>query len=405
MMKRHPATPLIPDTPVGADVYGPESEATTLPMAAIEAPSMTPPELATFATAPAALMDWWAGPKEVEGFSAHWFRTRELTVYYVEGPDNGPPLLLFPGQKEPWHSYEAALPLLTERFHVYIMELRGHGFSERSRPGRYRVVDYVDDAIDLVDHVIGQSAFVSGHSLGGEMVLAMYQRAPDRMLGASIEDAPLFFMDEGHLVGEELEKVGFGPRRTAARARQEGRVSIAGAMRHIANAPMFALPGSITTEANRQSFYDWLQENTPMAMLLDAMIEADRDYYLEGWERYIKEGESPPTRCMMPYAFLEPMRESNFLTDWRTSYPQATHEWLEGFDEREALASLALPTVLWYSDQSIAPRVPEDLEESERLVKTVDRPCRVIEAKGCAHYIHREQPALFADTLAEMFLA
>lgn len=45
-----------------------------------------------------------------KGFTEKKFDTGKIILNYVEGPDNGPPLLFIPGQMEFWQGYELVMP-------------------------------------------------------------------------------------------------------------------------------------------------------------------------------------------------------------------------------------------------------------------------------------------------------
>jgi hypothetical protein len=54
-------------------------------------------------------------------------------IYYLEGPDNGPKLLLLHGQQVTCLDYAKVLPRLSEEFHVYALDYYGHGNSSKTR--------------------------------------------------------------------------------------------------------------------------------------------------------------------------------------------------------------------------------------------------------------------------------
>ena len=394
-----------PDLPIDETVLGPKAQAARTPVALKGAPEMEPPVLAHFHTAPAPAMTWWDGPTAFEGFSGGWFRSSELTLYYVEGPQNGPPLLLFPGQTEPWHSYAPVLAELCRHFHVYVMELRGHGYSERSAQGKYRVIDYARDAAEFAEHVIGRPTIVSGHSLGAMMVMALWDLYPQWVIGASIEDAPFFIMKSGRYENSFLERQVFGPRRTPARAYHEGRASLVSATLHMANTlmplpPKEALPGV----EQRQYFVDYVMGTTPLKMVLSAMTPKDAQHFQAAWDKYVASGEPRRRKDYLPFPLMEPMKEAWLKTDWRTSCSQLTGEWIAGWDERRALSGMSVPTIFWAADKRLVPmHTDEEREEAERLVQTIERPVKCICAKGSGHYIHRDKPDLFAGELIAMF--
>src|SRR5215470_7976461 len=112
--------------------------------------------------------------------------------YAVAGGDDRPALLLIPGQTESWWGYEAALPLLAERFQAFAVDLRGQGRSTRT-PGRYTLDNMGNDLVRFIDTVIGRPTYVSGLSSGG--VLAAWMSAyakPGQVVAALYEDPPLF---------------------------------------------------------------------------------------------------------------------------------------------------------------------------------------------------------------------
>lgn len=399
---------MLSERPFGPDVLGPEADIPATPLAAVRFPHMLPPtDLATHERrACEYIMNWWHGPMDLEGYSAGWFRTRNVTLYYVEGPDNGPPLLFFPGQADPWHTYAPVLEALSHRFHVYLMEHRGHGFSERSVPGDYRVIDYVTDAAQFIKHVVGERTFVTGHSLGGMMCMATWDRYPELVLGLSIEDPPFFQLTGTRYNESWMDRYLFQPVRIKARAYQEGRISLVAAQRHTASWPMVLPPRKVLPQAGQRSKYvDWLMNTKGLAEALKLLPPADREFYLSSFQRYVESGEGGPTSHFMPFPLLEPLEEGWMYTDWRTSCTHLDGQWIYGWDERRALAGLSVPTLFWISDRSIVPiRTDEDCREATDLLSRAKGPTRFIEVENAGHYLHKEASTQFSSTIIETFL-
>lgn len=107
-------------------------------------------------------------------FSEKQFDTGEMILNYMEGSDNGMPLLLILGQMESWQGYKLVMSELAERFHVYVVDLRGHGKSSRT-PGHYSYNIVGCDLQLFLEEVTKESAVVSGLSSGG--VLAVWLAA------------------------------------------------------------------------------------------------------------------------------------------------------------------------------------------------------------------------------------
>lgn len=119
-------------------------------------------------------------------FTTHTFDTGELTLSYAEGPDNGPPLVLLHGVTGRWQAHEPLMRALMDRWHVYALDLRGHGESGRApEHGAYLVRDYVRDIGAFIREGLPANAQVVllGVSLGAMVALGTAAAIPDRVEG------------------------------------------------------------------------------------------------------------------------------------------------------------------------------------------------------------------------------
>jgi len=114
---------------------------------------------------------------------------RGLTLNYAEGPRSGPPLLLLHGTANRWQAFTPLLPHLTERWHVYALDHRGHGGSGRAK--EYGFGFYYGDAVGFAEEVIGEPTVVFGHSLGGRIALKMAADAPSSTRAIILGDSSL----------------------------------------------------------------------------------------------------------------------------------------------------------------------------------------------------------------------
>jgi len=125
------------------------------------------------------------------GFTEKKFNTGQVTLNYVEGPDNGPPLLFIPGQMESWQGYELVLPHFSKKYHVFVVDVRGHGKSTPT-PGKYSYNIIGADLKEFLQKVVDQPAIVSGLSSGAILALWLAANAPKNVSVAISEDPPLF---------------------------------------------------------------------------------------------------------------------------------------------------------------------------------------------------------------------
>ncbi len=129
------------------------------------------------------------------GFAEHRVTLASGTeLNYAEGPDNGPAVLLLHAQASTWESYARALPALSEEFHVYAIDVAGHGDSS-STPGRYDVHAIGQDVVGFLTNVVGVPVILSGHSSGGLIAAWVAADAPDLVSGVVFEDPPFFSTD------------------------------------------------------------------------------------------------------------------------------------------------------------------------------------------------------------------
>jgi pimeloyl-ACP methyl ester carboxylesterase len=126
-----------------------------------------------------------------KGFTEKKFNTGSLTLNYVEGPDNGPSILFIPGQMEFWQGYKLVMPHFSKNYHVFVVDVRGHGKSTRT-PGFYSYNIVGQDLNVFLQKVVKKPAIVSGLSSGAILSLWLAANGPNNVIAAISEDPPLF---------------------------------------------------------------------------------------------------------------------------------------------------------------------------------------------------------------------
>lgn len=128
------------------------------------------------------------------GFQERQFNTGQINLNYVVGPNNGPALVLIPAQIGTWESYQKVIVPLSAKFQVFVVEIRGHGKSSWT-PGNYSWKSIGDDMKAFLKNVVKRQAIVGGNSSGGIIALWCAANIPDYVMGAVIEDAPVFSVE------------------------------------------------------------------------------------------------------------------------------------------------------------------------------------------------------------------
>jgi pimeloyl-ACP methyl ester carboxylesterase len=122
------------------------------------------------------------------------FRTAELAglrMHYAEAAGPGQPLVLVHGILSSLTSYLPLMPHLAVIAHVYALDLRGHGHSDRVAPP-YVVSAFADDLAGFIRAVIGRPAIIAGHSLGALVAARVAAYHPDAVSGVLLEDPPIY---------------------------------------------------------------------------------------------------------------------------------------------------------------------------------------------------------------------
>ena len=117
--------------------------------------------------------------------------TARGTIALREAPNPAaPPLVLLHGIGSRAESWWPVLDPLAARFHLYALDLRGHGGSQQPESG-YLIDDYAADLEDVLDVLGLERPNVLGHSLGALTTLAWALAHPERAAKIVVEDPPL----------------------------------------------------------------------------------------------------------------------------------------------------------------------------------------------------------------------
>jgi esterase len=116
-------------------------------------------------------------------------RVDDLDLHYLEwGKADAPPIVCVHGYTGSADAFNALARHLQDRFHIFALDVRGHGESAWSPSGAYR---YEDQASDLGGFVggLGLDKFVLiGTSMGGIIAMTHAAECAERLLGLVIND-------------------------------------------------------------------------------------------------------------------------------------------------------------------------------------------------------------------------
>ena len=99
-------------------------------------------------------------------------QSQRLRLHYVDwGNPDAPPLLLLHGGRDHCRNWDWVAENLREDWHIIAPDLRGHGDSQWSPDGNYRMDSYIYDLAQLIHQQHLAPVSIVAHSLGGNIAL------------------------------------------------------------------------------------------------------------------------------------------------------------------------------------------------------------------------------------------
>ena len=113
---------------------------------------------------------------------SHFFYSHRLKLQFWDwGTEGKPALMLVHGGLDHARNWDAVARALRDDFHVYALDLRGHGNSGWAYGAMYTIAEHILDLSALLD-IIGEfPLYLIGHSLGGMIVTHYAGLYPDRV--------------------------------------------------------------------------------------------------------------------------------------------------------------------------------------------------------------------------------
>jgi pimeloyl-ACP methyl ester carboxylesterase len=114
---------------------------------------------------------------------------RSLRFHFSEwGEPGAPKILLLHGGNQSAHSWDLVSLHLSDRYHVFALDQRGHGDSEWSRDQDYSIEAKAADVLAFVEDQGIDSPVIMGHSMGGRVTMNVALAHPELARGIVLVD-------------------------------------------------------------------------------------------------------------------------------------------------------------------------------------------------------------------------
>ena len=117
-------------------------------------------------------------------YGERFFRSGTLRIHFRDwGDAAAPPLIIVHGLRDHSHSFDDLARALIDRFHVFALDLRGHGDSETTP--YYAFGHFVLDLHNMIRALRLSRPVLIGHSMGGEVVTnyaGCFPESPSRLV-------------------------------------------------------------------------------------------------------------------------------------------------------------------------------------------------------------------------------
>ncbi len=171
--------------------------------------------------------------------------------------------------------WERAVPYFQDRYHVILVDLRGHGKSERPETG-YHMDEMARDVVGIMQELNVERAHIVGSSLGAEVGLSLATHYPDQVLSLILD---------GALHSE------YGPYGTWEGSEAEFEAHVANQLENIRNAPETFFPSIEALVDNRRELYETYGWWNPYleAVVRYGAYEVEEGKYISGMGKRAKE--------------------------------------------------------------------------------------------------------------------
>lgn len=290
-------------------------------------------------------------------------------INYGEIQNDKPALLLIHGQMSIWQDYALVLPTLSGNWHIYAVDVYGHGKSTHEESLYYLDVNG-DDLIWFIDNVIGGLTVVAGHSNGAITAAYIAASGDPNVVGVVLEDPPVFSTE-----GENWEK-------------------------HFSYLDTFKPLHEYDESDKSECWEAWYLRHCYWGQLYmkDLMPNIAKDA-----QKYHDEHPGEPVK--IAYLPSDIWYIFQFEMEYDFTYGEHFYDlsWNHGLKHKDILSAIKIPCVYIHAkeveDQNGINQAAATREQAERAVSCIGDNCRLVETDTNAHVIHTVHSSLYIDAV------
>ncbi|MZQ85343.1 alpha/beta fold hydrolase [Paenibacillus sp. 5J-6] len=290
--------------------------------------------------------------KTLEGFHNGTKTVNGIKLHYVEG-GKGEPLFLLPGWPETWYEYRKIMPELAKYYHVYSIDIRGMGSSDKPTTG-YDKKTMASDIYALMNELGYKNIYIAGHDIGSTVAYAFAANYPHAT-------KKLAMLDISHPDNNMLK------------------------------VPIVAPPGSYDVSNPDRAKFPWWWAFNAVPNLPEQLLQGKNLDIAYNWAydylSYDKPALTPQEKAIYIAAYAKPdaLRAAN---DWFRAFRQ-------DIDDFNTYKKLTMPVLGIYGTTGISDLGP--------FLKENTKNPKVVELKKTGHWIAEEQPEETIKQFKEFF--
>jgi pimeloyl-ACP methyl ester carboxylesterase len=132
-----------------------------------------------------------------------------VSLHYAEVDSPHPPMVLLHGIGMDWRVWQALSRRLESQFHLFMVDLRGHGTSDKPESG-YGLSDYAGDIENLMERLDLRDVTLVGSSLGALVAVAV-EASAETVSRRVLVDPPLGSVRARSTLFEEILRIKCSP--------------------------------------------------------------------------------------------------------------------------------------------------------------------------------------------------